>query len=85
MIKMSNDNITLRGTKATGLGVMIGRCSPDSQHGRPNRHPTNVGCSFFRYKTDDVKNHNDKRSKRKTLTREDNQLALQIYFRSNPS
>ena len=27
MIKMSNLNITKRGTQATGMGVMIGRCS----------------------------------------------------------
>ena len=85
MIKMSIHNITQRGTQAIGLGVMIGRCSPDSQHGRPDRHPTNVGCSFFSYINDDVRNHNDQRPKCKTWTREDNQLALQWYFRSNPS
>ena len=85
MIKMSNHNITQRGTQATGLGVMIGRFSPDSQHGRPGHHPTNVGCPFSRYINDDVTNHNDQRPKRKTWTREDNQLALQCYFRSNPS
>ena len=64
---------------------MIGRCSPDSQHKRPDHHPTNVGCSFFRYINDDVRNHSDQRPKRKTWTREDNQFALQCYFRSNPS
>ena len=85
MIKMSNHNITQRGTQATGLGVMIGRCSPDSQHGRPDRHPTNVGCSFFRYINDDVKNHNEQRLKRRTWTREENKLVLECYFRSNPS
>ena len=85
MIKKPNHNITQRGTQATGLGVMIGRCSPDSQHGRPSRHPTNVGCSFFRYINDDVRNHNDLRPKRKTWTREDYQLELQYYFRSNHS
>ncbi len=46
MIKMLNQNMTQRGTQATGLGVMIGRCSLDSQHGRYDRHPANVGCSF---------------------------------------
>ena len=66
MIKMSNHNITQRGTQATGLGVMIGRCSPDSQHGRPDSHATNVSCSFFRYINDDVRNHNDERPQRKT-------------------
>ena len=64
---------------------MIGRCSPNSQHGRSVRHPTNVGRSFFRYINNDITNHNDQRPKRKTWTREENQLALQCYFRSNPS
>ena len=85
MIKMSNLNITKRGTHATGLSVMISRCSHDSQHGRLDRHPANVGCSFFRYMKDDTSNHNDQRPKRKTWTREDNHLALHCYFRSNPS
>ena len=48
-IKMSNHNITQCRTQTTGLCVMTGRCSPDSQHVRPDRHPTNVGCSFFRH------------------------------------
>ena len=82
---MSNHNITHRGTQAKGLGVMIGRCSTDSRHGRPGRHLMNVGCSFFRFRNDDVTNRNDQRPTRKTWTREDNQLALQCYFRSNPS
>ena len=77
---MSNLNITKRGTQATGLGVMIGRCSLDSQHGRHDRHPANVDCSLFRYMNGDISNHNDQRPKRKTWTREDNQLALHCYF-----
>ena len=85
MIKMSNHNITQRGTQATDLVVMTGRCSPDSQHERPDRHPTNVGCSFFRYINDDVRNHDNQRPKRKKWTWEDNQHALQYYFRSNAS
>ena len=68
---------------ATGFGVIIGRCSPDSQHGRPNRHPANVGCSFFRYTNDDLRNHTNQRCKHKIWTREDNQLALHGYFRSS--
>ena len=85
MVKMSNHNITQCGTQATGLGVMIGRCSPDRHHGRPDRHPTNVGCSFFRYINDDETNHNEQRPKRRTWTREENKLVLECYFRSNPS
>ena len=73
---MSNLNITKRETQATGLGVMIGRCSPDRQHRRPSRHPAIVGCSFFRYMNDDISNHNDPGPKRKTWTREDNHLAI---------
>ena len=65
MIKMANLNITKLGTQATGFGVMIGRCSPDSQHGSTSRHPANVGCSFFRYMNDDISNHNDQRQNTK--------------------
>ena len=82
---MSYLNITKRGTQETGLGVMIGRCSPDTQHGRLDCHPANVGCSLFRYMNDDISNHNDQRPKRKTWTREDNHIALHCYFKSNPS
>ena len=85
MIKMSNHNITQHDIQACCLGVMIGRYSPDSQHGRPDRHPRNVGCSFFRYINDDVANHNEQRPKRRTWTKEENQLALECYFRINPS
>ena len=81
IIKMSNPNVTHLGTQATELGVMFGRCSPDSQHGRSGCHPTNVGSSFFRYINYDVTNHN----KRRTWTREENQLLLECYFRSNTS
>ena len=82
MIKMSNHIITKRGTQVICLGVMIGSCSLDNQHGRPNRHPANVGYSLFRYMCGDVRNHNDQRSKRKTWAREDNQLALHCFLRS---
>ena len=85
MMKMFNHNITKHGTQATGLGVLIGRCSPDSQHGRPDRHSANVDCSFFRYKNNDISNQNDQRPKRKTWTKEDNHLALYCHFRSNSS
>ena len=64
---------------------MIGGCSLDSQHGRLDRHPTNVGCSFFRYINDDVTNLNQQRPKRRTWTREENKPVLECYFRSNPS
>ena len=83
MIKRSNLNITIRGTRATGLGVMISRCSLDSLHGRNDRHLTNVGCSLFRYLNNDISNHNDQRPKRKTWTREDNKLAQHYYFKRN--
>ena len=82
---MSNSNITHCGTQDSDLGVMIGRCSLDSQHGRPNRHPANVGCSLVRYRNSDLRSHTNRRPKRKAWTREDNQLALHCYFRSNPT
>ena len=62
---------------------MIGWCSPVSQRGRPTRHPANVGCSFFRYMNGDLMNYTNQRRKRKALSRENNQLALHCYFRSN--
>ena len=64
---------------------MIGRCSPDSQHGRPIVILRMLAALFFRYVNDDVTNHNEQRPKRRTWTREENQLALEFYFRSNPS
>ena len=76
MIKTLNQNRIQHETQATGLGVMIGRCSPDSPHRRPANHPENVGCSFLRYTNADLKNHINQRRKHKTWTREDNQLAL---------
>ena len=85
MIKMLNQNMTQRGTQATGLGVMIGRCSPDCQHGRPDSHPANVGYSFFRYTNDNLRNHTNQRHKYKTWTRKGNQRALHCYFRGNPT
>ena len=57
VINMLNQNMTQRGTEATRLGVMISRCSSDSQYWRLVRHPANVGCSFFRYSKDDLRNH----------------------------
>ena len=85
MIKMSNSYFTPRGTQDSDLGVMIGRCSLDSHHGRLDRHPANVGCSLFRYTNNDSTNPTNQRPKRKTWTREDNQLALHCYFKSNPT
>ena len=85
IIKMLNENMTQGGTQATGLGVIIGRCSSDSQYGRADRHPANVGCSFFKYMNDDLRNNNNQRRKRKTWTRNNSQLALHCYSRSNAS
>ena len=36
-----------------GLRVMT---SPDSQYGGNDSHPVNVGCSFYRYTNDDLRN-----------------------------
>ena len=72
---MSNSNIQRR-TQAPGLGVFIGRCSPESQRGRPSSHPANVGCSLFRYTNGDLRNHINQRPKRKAWTREDNYTAI---------
>ena len=68
MIKMLNHDMIHGGTQAIGLGVIIGRRSPDSQHGKPSCHPVNVGCSFFRYTNDDLRNHNIQKREHKTWT-----------------
>ena len=80
-----NQNTTQHETQAIGLGVMIGKCSPGSQHGWSSRHPVNVGWFFFGYTNDDLRNHTNQRRKHKIWTREDNQFALHCYFRSNPT
>ena len=82
---MSNSYFTQRGAQNSALGVMIDRCSLDSQHGWLDRHPANVGCSLFRYTNSDLKNPANQRPKRKIWNREDNQLALHCYFKSNPT
>ena len=84
MIKMLNQIMTQCGSQSTGFGVTISRCCPDSLHGKLGHHPANVGCSFFRYTNDDLRNHTNPRRKHKTWAKEDNQLALHCYFRSNP-
>ena len=85
MIKMLYQTMTQRWTQATGLVVMIGECFPDSQLRRSNRHPANVGCSFFKYTNGDLRNHTNQRRKLKTSTRDENQLALHCNFRINPT
>ena len=81
-IKMLNQNITPHGTEATRLraavAVLIANMGDD-------RHSANVGCAFFRYTNAELKNHTNQRSKNKTWAREDNQLVLHCYFRSNPT
>ena len=80
---MTNRNFTQRGTHTTGLGIMIGRCSSDSQHRGPNLYPPNGGCSFFSYTNDNLSNHTNQRHQHRKWTKEDNKLALHCYFKSN--
>ena len=47
-----------------------------------DRHPANVGCSFFK-DTNDVNNDTNQRYQHRKWTREDNKLALHSYFRNN--
>ena len=80
---MLKQNMTQHGTQATSFGVMVCRCSPDSQHGRPSSHPVSVGSSF-RNRNGNLRNYSNHRRKRKTWTREDNQLPLHYCFWSSP-
>ena len=74
-----------RGTQATCLGPMIGRCSRDSQRGRPDRLSADIDCSFFGYTNDNLRKLANQRRKHKTWTWEDNQLPQHCYFRGNRS
>ena len=85
MKKMTNRNIFQHGTQTTGFGVMIGWCPFVSQHGGPLRHPANVGCSFFRYTNDELRNHSNQRHQHRKRTKKGNKLALHSYSRSNPT
>ena len=90
--KMTNQNINQHGVQTTGLGVMIGRCSLDSQHEGPGQHPMNVCCSSlsytndssFRYTNDEQIDHSYRRPQRWKWTEEVKKLALYCYFRSIP-
>ena len=77
---MLNQNLTLRGTQTTGLGVMVGSCSPDRQHKRFNHHPVNVACFFFRYPNNELRNHTNQRQKHKTWTNNKIRLALLCFL-----
>ena len=46
--------IIQHGTQTYCLGIMIGRCSLNSQHGGPDRYPVNVGCYNPRYTNNDL-------------------------------
>ena len=93
---MKNDKLKINqhGAQTTGLGVIISRCSLDTQHGGTAQHPANVGCSSSRYTKDssfrstnnEQVAHSQQRPQRRTWTREDfKKLTLFCYFRSNPA
>ena len=77
---MLNQNMTPRGTQGTGLAVMIGRYSPNSQHEMLRRYPANVGCCFFS-RAEMI----NMRYKHKIWTRKDKKLALHCHFGRNPT
>ena len=81
---MQSQNIIQCETQTTGLGVIIGRCSLDSQHVGPSPHPEGVGCSFFCY-TNELRNHLNQRHQHRKQTRKNNKFVLYCYFRSNPT
>ena len=72
MVKISSQNITQRETKTRGLGDMSSRCSPDCCDGGSNRHPVNVGCSFFKYTNDGLSHHTNQRHQHRKCVRETN-------------
>ena len=91
--KITKRSIIQNEAQTISLGVMIGRCTLDSQHGRFDRHPATVGWSSFRYTNDSSFRYtNDEqisrshqRPQRKKWSREDNIQVLHCYFRSHPT
>ena len=79
---MSNRNISQLGNQTAGQFVMIGNCSPDSQHWEPARHHANVSYSFFRYTNGLLSNNTEQRLQHRKWTGEENKLAFDGYFRS---
>ena len=48
-----NKNWNNNNNNKRNVSVMVGKCSPDIQNWGSNRHPANVGSSFFRDTNDD--------------------------------
>ena len=82
-MKMSTTN--KHGTQMVDLSFMMGRCSFNNQHLGFDQHPTNVGCSNFRYTTNNQINNAPEKHQRKKMTREDNQDIIHCYFKNNPT
>ena len=83
-LRMTNQNITQRGTQRTGLSVMIGRCSSDIHHGGPVGILRMLTVLFFMYTNNEQSNHTNQKHKHSKWTREDNKPALPSSFRTNP-
>ena len=79
--KMKNRN--QHGTRITVLGVIIGRCSLNSQHAESVRLPANVGCSYFRYTNKNQSNNVSERHQKRKWRREDNKKVIDCHFKYN--
>ena len=67
---MSNHNITQCGTQATGLGVMIDRCSPDSQRPQNNQQKKRI-CKIVDFAVNRINlKESEKKDKYRDLARE---------------
>ena len=88
---MTNRNLNQHGPEITGLGVMIGRCFLDRQHGGSDSILRMLvvlfpGTQFsFRYTNDEQIDLSHQTPQRRKCTREENKLALYCYFRINPT
>ena len=92
ILPMKNDKLKQINMGPRQQVWVIGRCSLDSQHGGPNRHLANVGCSSsrhtnnssFRYTNNEQIDHSHQIPLRRIWTRENKKLALYCYLRSKP-
>ena len=75
--------MTKRGTQVTGLGIMIGRSSPESQHGRLDWNLANAGFSLFRYTNDNLNNYTNQNTNAEIGLQKITNLHFTVILRAN--
>ena len=63
---------------------MIALCSLNIQRGESDRHPTNIGCTNFRFTNQCQSNNAFERYQKIKWTKEDNENVIHRNFKNNP-